>query len=284
MAEGDTIHRLAERIDARLGGKRVACCVTRDPRLVGIDLAGAVLLTADAVGKHLFVRFGDGRTLHAHLGMDGSFVVGPPARHSAFHRRLELSFDDGSMLTAVDVPTLAVLHAGSEANVADHLGPDLCGVDPPGSEIVAARWQRDPTVPLAAAMLDQRNVAGLGNVFAVEVPFICGVAPGQPVGGVDELAVVAAVATALIRWSAVNGVRNTTGRNLRRPAHWVYGRAGHPCPLCGERLDGYDVAESPWRRVSVWCRTCQPLATRRSADPRRVQRLLALHPARRALA
>lgn len=283
VAEGDTIHRLAERISARLAGTRVTACVTRDPRLVGVDLAGAVLLTAVAVGKHLLVHFDDGRTLHAHLGMDGAFVVGGRARQATFRRRLELTFDDGSMLTAVDVPVLAVLGTGDAASVVGHLGPDLCGTDPPDAGTVASRWSRDPAAPLAAALLDQRNVAGLGNVFAVEVPFICGVAPGQPIGGIDRLELVASVATALLRWSAANGVRNTTGRNLRRPAHWVYGRAAQPCPLCGTHLAAHDATTSPWRRVSVWCPACQPRAERRPADASRVQRLLALHPARRTL-
>ena len=87
MPEGDTIRRLAERINTRFAGQRVQRCVTRDPRLVGVDLAGAVLLEADASGKHLLVRFDDGRTLHAHLRMDGSFRVGPAATEPAWRRR-----------------------------------------------------------------------------------------------------------------------------------------------------------------------------------------------------
>lgn len=284
MAEGDTINRLARRIDARLSGRRVIGCVTRDPRLVGVDLTGTVLLGAEAVGKHLLVRFDDGRTLHVHLRMDGAVIVGGAARQQPHRRRLELAFDDGAHMTAVDTPVLEVIPTQSEGELVGHLGPDLCAPTPPPLELVTARLSVDPVVPLAGAMLDQRNVAGLGNVFAIEVPFICGVSPNQPVGGVERLDVVAAVALALIRWSAANGVRNTTGRTLHRSAHWIYGRAGRPCPLCAARLADHDAVASPWRRVSVWCPVCQPLAERRSADPGRVDRLLALHPARRALA
>src|SRR5690606_30621804 len=77
MPEGDTLRRLAAKITARFAGDRVVRSTMRDPRLVGVDLTGTTLLDADAYGKHLFVRFDDGRSLHAHLSMTGSFTVGP---------------------------------------------------------------------------------------------------------------------------------------------------------------------------------------------------------------
>ena len=113
MPEGDTIRRLAERIDRRFAGQRCQRCVTRDPRLVGVDLAGAVLRQADAHGKHLLMRFDDGRTLFAHLRMDGSFTVGPAATEPAWRRRVELWMEDGR-LTGVDVPVLGVVPTANE--------------------------------------------------------------------------------------------------------------------------------------------------------------------------
>src|SRR3954454_8332627 len=95
MPEGDTIRRLAEKIDRRFGGQRVQRCVTRDPRLVGVDLTGAVLRGADAHGKHLLIRFDDGRTVHAHLRMDGSWRVGPAATEPQWRRRIELWLEEG---------------------------------------------------------------------------------------------------------------------------------------------------------------------------------------------
>jgi endonuclease-8 len=103
MPEGDTIRRLADKITQRFAGERCTRCVTRDPRLVGLDLTGRTLLGADAVGKHLLIRFDDGRTLHAHLRMDGSFDVGPASRQPEWRRRVELWMTNGR-LTAVDVP------------------------------------------------------------------------------------------------------------------------------------------------------------------------------------
>ena len=87
MPEGDTIRRLAERINRRFAGERCERSVTRDPRLVHVDFAGTVLREADARGKHLLIRFDDARTLFAHLRMDGSFTVGPVARAAVWRRR-----------------------------------------------------------------------------------------------------------------------------------------------------------------------------------------------------
>jgi formamidopyrimidine-DNA glycosylase len=280
MPEGDTIRRLAERINGRFAGQRCVRCVTRDPRLVGLDLAGSVLSAADAHGKHLLLRFDDGRTVFAHLRLDGSFVVGPAATVPAWRRRLELWMEDGR-LTGVDVPILGVVATAHEDSVTGHLGPDLCASQPPDLALVADRMLLQPDEPLAGALLDQRNVAGFGNVYAVEVPFIVGVAPEQPVGTIDGLDVLLGVGTAVIRTNAERGPQNTTGKRLHAADHWIYARRGRPCPLCGSALDGRDERESAWGRVTVWCPSCQALEPARQVDVVRARRLLALHPARR---
>ncbi|MEN9507369.1 MAG: Formamidopyrimidine-DNA glycosylase [Actinomycetota bacterium] len=278
MPEGDTIRRLADRITARFAGQECRRCVTRDPRLVGVDLAGSTLVSADAVGKHLLIRFDDGRTVHAHLLMDGRFAVGPASREPEWRRRIELWFDDGR-LTGVDVPLLGVVPTAAEGQVVGHLGPDLCGVVAPDPLVVAARLQREPDVPLAAALLDQRNVAGFGNVYAVELPFIVGVSPLQPVGAIDLLDVLLRVGTPMIRLHGRQGPRNTTGRRLATADHFVYGRQS--CPVCAVPLERRDERSSPWGRITAWCPVCQRIELPRTADLARARRLLALHPVRR---
>jgi endonuclease VIII len=277
MPEGDTIRRLADRIGARFAGQRVQRCVTRDPRLVGVDLTGATFLEADAVGKHLLLRFDDGRTLHAHLLMHGAFRVGPRATEAEWRRRVELWFDDGR-LTAIDVPLLGMVPTSQEAQLVGHLGPDLCGVMAPDPAIVAARLQVDPSAPLAGALLDQRNVAGFGNVYAVELPFIVGVSPFQQVGTIDGLEGLIAIGTPMIRQHAARGPRNTTGRKLATADHFVYGRT--VCPLCATRLTRHADGTSPWGRMTVVCSGCQPITEARAVDLIRARRLLALHPVR----
>ena len=149
--------------------------------------------------------------------------------------------------------------------------------------MVAARLTSEHDRPLAGALLDQRNVAGFGNVYAIEVPFIAGVAPSQPIGTIDALATLVGAATALIRTNARRGPQNTTGRRLATSDHWIYGRTGRPCPICATALDGRSDRDSPWRRASVWCPVCQPRLQRATVDGDRIERLLALHPARREL-
>jgi endonuclease VIII len=280
VPEGDTIRRLANKIQDRFAGQPCLKTVTRDPRLVGVNFSGTTLLGADAVGKHLLIRFDDGRTLHAHLLMTGSWNVGSIATEPAWRRRVELWFENGR-LTGVDVPILGVLPTSQEHTLIGHLGPDLCADDAPDVQEIIDRLTRLADVPLAAALLDQRNVAGFGNLYAVEVPFIAGVSPNQPVGTVSGLEDLVGFGAALIRTNARRGPQNTTGRKLTTDDHWIYPKRGRPCPICGTRLEGWAEGKSPWNRVSTWCPTCQPLQPLRAVDVLRARRLLALHPASR---
>jgi endonuclease-8 len=280
VPEGDTIRRLADKITRRFAGRTCRRCVTRDPRLVGFDVAGRTLIGADAVGKHLLIRFDDGRTLHSHLRMTGSWVVGPASTEPEWHRRVELWFDDGR-LTGIDLPVVEALPTGDEQRIVAHLGPDVCAAEPPDLDEVMERISDDPARPLAGALLDQRNVAGFGNVYAIEVPFIAGVSPNQAIGDIVGVDTLIALGTAIIRTNAARGPQNTTGRRLDTADHWIYGRRGRPCALCATILDGYDDRQSPWNRVSVWCPTCQPVESPRVVDADRIAKLMALHPARR---
>ncbi len=280
MPEGDTIRRLADKIGQRFAGERCERCVTRDPRLVGVDLAGATLVEADAVGKHLFIRFDNGCSLHSHLRMTGSWTVGPPAHEPEWRRRIELWMKTGR-LTGIDLPVVGLLATAHEDEVVGHLGPDLCGQDQPDLDEVVDRMLRQPDDALATSLLDQRNVAGFGNVYAIEVPFIVGVSPNQRVAAIEGLAQLVGLGAALIRTSAERGTQNTTGRRLNTADHWIYARRGHPCPICASTLDGHEAGDSPWGRVSVWCPNCQRVDAVRAVDSARLDRLMALHPARR---
>ena len=283
MPEGDTIRRLADRIQQRFAGQQCVRCVMRDPRLSGVDFTGCVLLSAEAVGKHLLLRFDNGETLHSHLKMAGSWTVGPAATEPEWRRRVELWMQNGR-LSAIDMPILTRIRTTDEADVVGYLGPDLCTAQAPDVDEIVGRLQREPAVPLVGALLDQRNVAGFGNVYVVELPFIVGVSPYQPVGTISDLASAVGIGAALIRCNAGRSQRNTTGRKLNTADHWIYGKRAKSCPLCGARLDSCSDALSPWRRASTWCPACQPLVDERAVDLRRAREMLGLHPARRELA
>lgn len=279
MPEGDTVRRLATRITERFAGDRVVRSTLRDPRLVGVDLVDRTLVDADSYGKHLFVRFDDGRSLHAHLLMTGSFAVGRPSHEAEWRRRVDLSLTRGP-LVGESVPVLGMIATRDERTITDRLGPDLCSPSvPPDPHEVAVRLLAEPAEPLAGAMLDQRRVAGFGNVYVNDVPFIVGVSPFQPVGTIDGLADAVAVGTALIRVNARRGPQNTVGRRLHTDARWMHGTGRRPCPVCGERLRYRTERETPWRRSVTWCPACQPEREVASVDLGRVERLIALHPA-----
>lgn len=281
MPEGDTLRILADRINERFAGDIVERSVMRDPRLAGRDLAGATLVEADAYGKHLFIRFDDGRSLHVHLKMDGTFQVGRRSTAPEWKRRVELWLASGPLI-GESVPVLELIATTEEHTTIDHLGPDLCApAGPPAPTVVADRLVVDGDTPLAGALLDQRRVAGFGNVYANDVPFVCGVNPFQPVGRIDGLDALVATGTALIRANARLRRQNTTGRRLGTDARWMHGVGRRPCPVCGDRLAYADERSAPWGRSITWCETCQPLADAVSVDVVRLRRLLALHPAMR---
>ena len=136
--------------------------------------------------------------------------------------------------------------------------------------------------PLAGALLDQRIVAGFGNVYAVELPFVVGVSPQQPVGTIDGLAGLLGLGTAVIRTNAARGPQNTTGRKLALDDHWIYGRARPAVPAVRHDARRVGRARQP---VAAGHRVVPgvPAARRAAAtvDLDRARKLLALHPARR---
>jgi endonuclease VIII len=280
MPEGDTLRRLATRISERFEGETCQSSIMRDPRMIGADFTGARLIEVDAIGKHLLLRFDNGVTLHSHLLMHGSWQVGQRARVAEWKRRVELRMESG-WLTAIEVPLLGTIATDDEGDIVGHLGPDLCGAAEPDIDVITSRLQRAGDDAVATALLDQRNVAGFGNVFAVEVPFIAGVSPFLPVRDVAGLDLLVATGVALIRTSMVRSHRNTTGRRLHTSEHWVYGHAGRPCPICSTKLRSAREAETPWQRVTTWCPSCQPADGLAVVDAERIRRALALHPARR---
>lgn len=280
MPEGDTIRRLAARISDRFVGQRCTRSFARDPRITHLDLTGTTLTEVDAVGKWWLLRFDDGRTVYGHLRMDGRFDLGRRSKVPEWQRRLELEMENG-WITAIDMPDIGVVATTAEETVVGHLGPDLCTVEAPDVGIVVDRLRTNAERPLAGALLDQRNVAGFGNVYAVEVPFIAGVSPHQPVDAIEGLDSLVAAGAALIRENMGRSHRNTTGRRLHTGDLWIYGRRGRPCPWCSTKLEGASERDVAWGRVSVWCPSCQPLEPRRVVDVARIERSLILHPARK---
>lgn len=280
MPEGDTIARLASAVRERVAGATVRSMVVRHPRLATLDLTGRTLVEASSHGKHLFLHFDDGKALHIHLLMQGKVVFGRPSGVEEWRRRFEIAFEDGQRVTGIDIPLLHHLASDATADYVGHLGTDLCGdLD---LDMAIQRIARDGSAHLSGALLDQRNVAGFGNIYAVETPFICGVSPFAAVADVDDLGALIAIGAALIRTNAVRGPQNTTGRKLHLTEHWMLDIKRRDCPLCGGNVEKRSGSQTPWRRRTAWCTRCQR-ETNHSVDRERVSKLLALHPARHLL-
>lgn len=227
------------------------------------DLAGHVVRDLDTHGKHLLIRFDSGLTLHTHLRMDGSWTVVRAGRVLPVALlpdvRVLLAVDSGPTAYGLLIPVVELIRTADEADVVGHLGPDPLRNDWNAAEAIA-RLAADPTRTLAAALLDQRLMAGLGNLWVNELCFLRGYSPWAPVAEVDLRATVALAARALRHSALTPGAHQvTTGHNRRGEDHWVAGRAGQPCRRCRTLIRVVDeVPGDPQRRRTWWCPRCQP--------------------------
>jgi endonuclease-8 len=144
-----------------------------------------------------------------------------------------------------------------EAELVGHLGPDLLGPDW-DPEIAVANLLRRPDVPIAEALLDQRNLAGIGNLYKSEVLFVERVHPRTPTGAVRDLTKVVTTAQRLLRANRDHPEQTTTGYLERGRQHWVYGRGGEGCLRCRTPIERELQGEPPQQRSTYWCPRCQP--------------------------
>lgn len=254
MPEGDTVFHTAAILREALQGKSLTRCDVRVPRYAEVDLTGRQVDEVLSRGKHLFIRVGDA-SIHSHLKMDGSWrVFGRRAPRRDSHK-IRILLETADVAAAgIDLGILEVLDRGNDLDVVSHLGPDLLGPDW-DPDRAAANLISDAGRPLAAALLDQRVLAGIGNVYCNELCFVFGRLPTSPVGSVsDPLRLVNRARDMLwanrLRWS-----RTTTGNTRPGQQLWVYGRGGEPCRRCGTRIARAGQSDSD--RVSYWCPSCQ---------------------------
>ena len=267
MPEGDTIHKIADRLAPQLVGRTLERVTTQG--LVRA-LAGRTVASVAAHGKHLVIELDDGTHLRTHLGMNGRFRGYPRAEGDAALARmspgrasLALTTADGVYVwigaRTVEVsPRRAPMHGRAVAS----LGPDVLGeaFDPRDA---AARAARQPARAIADALLDQRIAAGIGNVYKSEVLFLRGVDPRAHVGALDEARLVAIYATAReLMLANLGPAPRTTRGDLAGGAppsdderFFVYGRTGKPCRRCGRAIEGYQLGDPP--RWTWSCPRCQ---------------------------
>ena len=260
MPEGDTVWLAAQRMHEALAGRELLRSDFRVPQLAALDLAGTTVREVVPRGKHLLTRLSDGRTLHTHFRMDGSWHLYRPGDRwtggPAWQVRVVL---ENSAWQAVGyrLPVVEVLPTAEEARAVGHLGPDLLDEAFDADDAVR-RLAADPAREVGMALLDQRLVAGLGNLYRCEVLFVRGLSPWTPVGEVGDLPGAVATARRLMRANRGHWEQSTTGSLRRGEEHWVFERTGRPCRRCGTRIASAEQGSAPYARLTYWCPRCQP--------------------------
>jgi endonuclease-8 len=251
MPEGDTVFHAAARLRPALVGKTLTASDFRVPRYATTNLRGQQVDAITTYGKHLFLHVGT-TSIHTHLKMDGEWhIYGPDERwrRPGFTARLILRTDQ-TQVVGFALGTLEVLRRADEHTATDHLGPDLLGPNWNPAEAVR-RLEQQPDRPIGLALLDQRNLAGLGNIYRCEICFLRRVHPLTPVVDVADL-------PALV---------DEAHRVLTKAAHeppWrplVYGRQRQPCRRCGNGITAHTLPDdTPTHsdRVIYLCPHCQP--------------------------
>ncbi|MCC2592445.1 Fpg/Nei family DNA glycosylase [Tessaracoccus sp. OS52] len=284
MPEGDTIYQLAKRLEP-LEGRTITHWDGRTPALATTDASGAVIERVWPWGKHLFWRISTPEgadILHTHLRMDGTWRIHPagsrwsaPAHTARLVVRVAGSPDPQQEIELVghDLGMLELWPAEHYDARTAHLGPDPLGPDwdspgrwpVPGRDEAVARLERQRDTSLGEAVLDQRVIAGLGNVFRAELCFLLGIHPASNVASRDADAVVD-LGARLLQANRDRPVRVFTGNDRPGENTYVYGRQRLPCRRCGTavrsgELGGAHTVADPragQERFIYWCPTCQP--------------------------
>jgi endonuclease VIII len=250
MPEGDTVWHTAETLRQALVGRTLTQCDVRVPRFATADLTGQVVDEVYSRGKHLFIRVGPA-SIHSHLKMDGSWRVTSRAVRNDHRIRIILEAGD-IRAVGIDLGVLEILDRAHDGDAVAHLGPDLLGADW-DPQLAATNLTARPDRPIAEALLDQRVLAGIGNVYCNELCFVSGRLPSAPVSAVSDPHRLVSRARDMLWANRYRWNRCTTGDTRAGRQLWVYGRAGQSCRRCGTRIDYDDSGE----RVAYWCPACQ---------------------------
>jgi formamidopyrimidine-DNA glycosylase len=284
MPEGNTVWLTARALRTTLAGRDLTHADLRMAEFATTDLVGQRVVDVVPRGKHLLIRLEPAvLTLHTHLRMDGRWRTHPAGyrvQDPDDHVRVVLANTAG---TAVGwrVHDVALVPTAAEHTLVGHLGPDLLGPDWDADEAIR-RLRLDPDRAIGEALLDQRNLAGAGNVYKAEICFLRGISPWTPLGDVKDVAGVVDLAHRLLIANRERYDHVTTGDTRAGKRTWVYDRAGRPCRRCGTTIHvdsqgiearGKATTEAityalapparpspapPATRISYWCPRCQP--------------------------
>jgi endonuclease VIII len=257
MPEGDVVWSTARRLHEALAGRALTRSDFRVPRLATADLTGDVVTETVARGKHLLTRTKSGLTIHTHLRMEGTWRVRPAAEKVRDSHRIRLLLaNENWQAIGYQLGVVELIRTSEEAKVTGHLGPDLLGPDWDRDEAVR-RLSAEPDRPIGEALLDQRNLAGVGTYFAAEMLFLRGIDPWLSVGEVKNLEALVDLGHRLLDANKTRPGHVTTGDTRPGRESWVYGRSGRPCRRCGTVIRRGEQGPPGQERLRFWCPACQ---------------------------
>ncbi len=251
------VWRTARQLHTALAGRVLTRSDLRVPRFATVNLAGQSVTEACSRGKHLLIRVDCGVSIHTHLRMEGRWLVRPAAARLIDSHRIRLILaNDTWRAVGYQLGVVEILPTTREDSVVGHLGPDLLGPEWDQAEAVR-RLRRQGDRAIGEALLDQRNLAGIGNLYKAETLFLRGIDPWCPVGGIADLDALVTLARRLLEANKARIGQVTTGVWRRGEETWVYGRAGRPCRRCGTPIREATQGDDPQERITFWCPHCQ---------------------------
>lgn len=282
MPEGDSIFKAARTLQRALAGQTVSGFKTELVKLARVDdqerIAGRTIERVEAAGKHLLMTFSGELVLRTHMRMNGSWhIYRPGERWQAPARDMRIVIATPEWIAvAFRVHDAEFVRAADVARrtPVGRLGPDLLSPSF-DAEDALRRIRALPDQPIAEVLLNQRALAGIGNVYKSEVLFLAGVHPDTPAGSLDDetLRNVMAIAHRLLHENVVErphstrsghagpsmvtyrGARRTTGRMKPEDRLWVYSRGGKPCRKCRTPIAFQKRGDEA--RVTYFCPRCQ---------------------------
>ena len=257
MPEGDTVWLSAKRMHEAFAGQVLTRSDFRVPDLATVDLAGQTVVSVTPHGKHMLTTLSGGQLLHTHFRMDGTWHLYRPGDRwtGGADWQVRVVLENRSWVAVgYRLPVVELVASAEEA--VGHLGPDVLAEDWDLDEALR-RLRADPDREVGMALLDQRLLAGLGNLYRTEVLFLRGLTPWVAVGDVPDLPALVEKGRRLMLANRGHWEQSTTGSLRRGEHHWVFERAGRPCRRCGTRIVSATQGEAPYERLSYWCPRCQ---------------------------
>jgi endonuclease VIII len=254
VPEGDTIHYAANKIRPVLQGHVPDRIATPHPRFARDRwperLQGRAVTSVDAHGKHLFLRFEGGLTIHSHLRMSGTWRVRDSSYIPPRNTWLVIARDD-HLVAQINGPVLELMtdsRTRFDRRLA-MLGPDILAPELDENAFLRRLREDDPTRPIGDALIDQRIIAGIGNLWKIEGCWLAQIDPWRRTGDVSDEEALAIVHATRPR------MQESARDGMQDRFKVIYGTAGRPCPRCGELIRATGQGED--NRTTYWCPRCQ---------------------------